>query len=115
MGADGGIKITKISSIKRNWTNIKSRLVRNFEDALENGASYESESNERHLRNSESLPDAVENLSNAEICRLFEYLSSCDCPYLYEASIITAVGDNVPDQMLTLSGCFDGIRIETWT
>ena len=115
MGADGGIRISKISDIKKDWFKIKSSLINRFEFCVRTKENYESEYYIEYLDKSKKLPDNIDNLSNKDIKNLFNYLSSCDCPYLYEDSIITGEGDNVEDQMNTLSEILPGISIETWT
>jgi len=115
MGADGGIKITKISSIKRDWRKLKEKLVNSFKSDLKECKSYEKEWIEKYILESEKLPKNIDDLSNEEICKLFNYLHSCDCPYLYDDLLITGEGDYVADQMNTLSWVLDGVSIETWT
>ena len=82
---------------------------------MERCASYEKKWLDEYILQSENLPETIDNLSNQEICKLFKYLQSCDCPYLYEDFIITGEGDNVADQMNTLSYILGGVSIETWT
>ena len=115
MGADGGIKITKVSEIKTNWKQIKKNLIKWFEEDLSRCDNWEKKFLQEYLDKSKLLPDDIKTLSGDEVCKLFKYLSSCDCPYLYEDAIITAEGDNVASQMETLSMCLNGISIETWT
>ena len=38
MGADGGVKISKVSDIKKDWLNIKERLIRETERKLNNNS-----------------------------------------------------------------------------
>lgn len=115
MGANGGIKITKVSEIKTNWKQVKENLIRRFEQDLNRCDNWEKKFLQEYLDKSKQLPDSVEYLSGEEICKVFQYLASCDCPYLYEDLIITAEGDNVESQMETLSMSLNGISIETWT
>lgn len=115
MGADGGIKITKISDIKKDWSKIKDDLIRCFEREIKSSDEWEKKYHEEYLMWSMELPDDIESLSGEDVCKLFSYLSSCDCPYLYEDSMITAEGDYVSDRMDILSRCLNGISIETWT
>lgn len=123
MGADGGIRITKISEIKQYWKEIKTRLTNNFTSDLKGCADYERVWIENYLTCSKALPDNVDKLSSDDIVRLFGYLSSCDCPYLYEIPdndlLITGEGDYVADQMNTLSHALrsldDSTYVESWT
>ena len=115
MGADGGIKITKVSEIKTNWKQIKENLIKWFEQGLNRCDNWEKKFLQEYLDKSKELPNEINNLSGEEICKLFQYLAYCDCPYLYEDAIITAEGDNVASQMETLSMSLNGISIETWT
>lgn len=115
MGADGGITITKISDIKTKWSQIRESLINWFESDLKTADKWEIEFIVDNLNNSKALPLDISGLSNEGICDLFGYLRSCDCPYLYEDSIITANGDYVPESMCNLSMALNGIRIETWT
>ena len=114
MGADGGVKISKVSDIKKEWLDIKKELIRETERRL-NNSSWDRRYYQEYFDKSKSLPDDVTNLTDKEVCDLFRYLSSCDCPNLYNDLIITAEGDNVADQMDILSMVLPGVSIETWT
>lgn len=115
MGSSGRIKITKISSIKTDWAEIRERLIMYFESDLKTADKWEVSDIEDALNNSIALPLNIDELSNEEICNLFNYLRSCDCPYLFEDCIITAYGDYVDNNMNTLSVALKGEYIETWT
>lgn len=116
MGADGGIQITKISNIRKNWSKIKTTLTRSFENDLSRCSDYEFNFYTKLVEKSKELPDSIEGLTADEIKELLMRYESCDCPYLLgNTYLITAIGDYVEDQMNTLSYCLDGIRIETWT
>lgn len=119
MGMDGGIKITKMSSVRENWIEIKQNLIDSFTRQLTKCASYEVTYLEHYLKGSNALPDSVENLTNWEILKSLNYFSYCDCPYLYEIPgddlLITGEGDNISSHMITLSRYLDGVSIESWT
>lgn len=115
MGADGGIKITSVDDIKKDWINIKTQLISRFEGNLKHCGSWEIKYIEEYIEKSKNLPDDINNLTGDDIVIMFGYLRSCNCPYHFNGYIITGEGDNVADQMNTLSSCLDGEYIETWT
>lgn len=115
MGADGGIKISSVDDIKKDWTNIKTQLISRFEGSLNYCGSWELKYIEKYINKSKELPDDINNFTGDDIVNLFGYLRSCDCPYHFNGCIITGEGDNVADQMNTLSDCLKGTSIETWT
>ena len=115
MGADGGIKITSVNDIKKDWINIKAQLISRFEGSLKNCGSWELKSFEEYLEKTKNTPDNINNLSGDDIETMLSYLRSCDCPYHFNGYIITGEGDNVADHMNTLSDCLKGTSIETWT
>jgi hypothetical protein len=115
MGADGGIVITKLSSIKENWSKVKSDLIKSFEYAIKRADEWEKKYTLEAFEKSKLLPDDVSQLSGEEIIKLFSYLASCDCPYLFEDNVITGRGDYVSNNMGILSMVLDGTYIETWT
>lgn len=116
MGADGGIKITKVSDIKKDWLEIRINLLTSLEYDLKKSIGlWETNYIQNSIDGCNKLPDDISGYSGEDIVKMFSFMSSCDCPYLYEDSIITAVGDNVSDDMNTLSFALNGISIETWT
>jgi hypothetical protein len=114
MGADGGIKITKISDIRKKWKDVIKNIIEGLEYDIEKN-DYNSEYSLELLDKVKKLPKTIDNLSNEEICKILQIFESCDCPYLYEDNLITGEGDLVGDQMNMLSYALPGIYIETWT
>jgi hypothetical protein len=115
MGADGGIKITKIQEIKEKWETIRETLIIYLENDLKYAQSWEIKYAQSNLEESKNLPITINHYTGHDIVKMFGFISSCDCPYWYEDNIITAEGDNVPFSMNTLSNVLPGISIETWT
>ena len=115
MGFDGGIKITKISNIKNNWGDIRTKLIERLEEKYIQCEDWEEKYILRYVDDSKKLPKNISRLSNKEIRDLLSFISSLDCPYLLDDYIITAVGDNVSSEMLILSDCLGGIEITTWS
>lgn len=115
MGADGGIRITSVDEIKNDWLNIKSQLITSFEINLEYCDSWDLKYIEKYIEVTKKLPDEINSLTGDDIVNIFNYLSSCDCPYHFNGYIITGNGNNVPDYMNILSNCLNGKYIETWT
>ena len=117
MGSRGGIRITKVSEIRKNWKHIKEELTACFTYQVEHGDSWELKYNQEYLDKSLELPDKIDDLTNNEIMVKLLYMSNCDCPYLYEDFIITGEGDYLPRQMEILSNALRryGEYIETWT
>jgi len=114
MGADGGIKITKISDIRDNWTDIREKIIKNAEwyyNHTEYGKTYL----EKIWVKCQELPDKINDVPNEHLVELFKSMKSCDVPYLFENYIITSEGDNIPDYHLILADSLKGIYIETWT
>lgn len=117
MGMDGGIFITEIKDIREKWLDIKINLIDSFEKGLQRAESYEVSTYKSALEQSNSLPDSVDELSASEIVKLFSYMKSCDCPYLFKDEyIITGKGDYVFFTMSILSRALPSTEsIETWT
>lgn len=113
MGVDGGVKITKISDIKKNWINIKNSFIKWL--GSENKTDWSDISN-KDVQEAMKLPDNIDKYSGDEICKMLEYFKSCDCPYnLDDIYIITGDGDYVSSTMRILSDCLNGEYVETWT
>lgn len=110
MGFDGGVKLSKLSDIRKDWNEFRDKLIEEFISV-----SYDDYMVEEALCDSEHLPINVDNLSDLEICTLLKVFKHCDCPYLYGDILITGEGDNVSTEMNVLSKCLPGISIETWT
>jgi len=115
MGADAGIRITSVDEIKKDWVNIKTQLLSKFEGSLKDCGSWELKYIQECIEQTKKLPDNINNLNGDDISNMFGYLRSCDCPYHFNGFIITGEGDNVAEQMNTLSNCLNGEYIETWT
>jgi hypothetical protein len=122
MGADGGIVITKVQSIKDNWPKVKDELIKWFEGGLagvvRRDESWNVKTYTEAVEACKNLPDDVKDCSGEDIVKLLGFAASCECPYLFEDNIITGQGDYVWDLMDTLSHCLcsiGGTRIETWT
>ncbi len=115
MGADGGIKISKVSEIKENWKTIREALIR----ALENNLQYCDKHELRYAKEawfeSENLPKNIDKFTGDDIVKMFNFLKNCDCPYHYDGLIITGNGDYIGRNMDTLSNMLPGVNIETWT
>ena len=114
MGADGGIKITKISEIRENWNEIREKIIKNAEWYY-NDTDYAKSYLEKVWIQAQELPDDIKHLDNVGIIKVLSPFVSCDVPYLFENYIITAEGDNIPDHHLILSDSLNGLSIETWT
>lgn len=115
MGADGGVKITKVSDIKKDWKAIKENLISALERDVQDAETWALKYAQEALDESRKLPDNIDNHSGEDIVKMFSFMASCDCPYLYEDVILTGVGDNVGDNMRTLSMVLRGVYVETWT
>lgn len=119
MGADGGIIISKVDDIKKDWSKIKQDLITSFEYRIKRAESWEIKYAEENLAKSKELPDDISSYTGEDIIKMFDYLKSCDCPYLFEGFIITGNGDYVTDSMNILSSCLrsldSSVDIETWT
>jgi hypothetical protein len=115
MGADGGIKISKVSEIKQNWKSIRENLINALERDLEYADKWELKYSEEAWEKSGNLPKNIDNFTGDDIVKMFHFLANCDCPYHYEGLIITGNGDNIGSNMNTLSNVLQGVNIETWT
>jgi len=115
MGADGGIKISKVSEIKQNWKSIREQLINALEQNLNFVDKYELRYAEEAWLESENLPKNIDKFTGEDIVKMFEFLKNCDCPYHYEGLIITGNGNNIESNMNTLSSILPGVNIETWT
>ena len=114
MGMYGGVKLTKVSDIRKGWIGIKLKLMDKFTPSKYIRGHFKYEYEEA-LRQAESLPDNVDDLSDLDIFGILQRFEYCDCPYLYGDTLITVEGDNVSMEMNALSECLPGISIETWT
>lgn len=120
MGADGGVYITKMEVVRKDWAKIKNRLVEAFQpyemETLSHWQTDESEENAELLKATLELPDSVAHMSYTEIVASLQYLKNCDCPRIYDDLLITGYGDAIPNSMNELSRALvQGTRIETWT
>jgi hypothetical protein len=84
MGADGGVRITKISEIKENWEQLRSTLIESTGRQLNKSEDYEIESNADLYDYCKRLPKKLSRqITDEKIVSLFSPFQSCDCPFLF--------------------------------
>ena len=115
MGADGGIRISKVSEITEEWVDIRENLVGYFSRKLEKCDDWEKKFIQDDYNNSVNLPMSIEGMTGEEICKVLSVYKSCDCPHLLEGNIITGYGDYVSNRMDVMSRTLPGYYVETWT
>jgi hypothetical protein len=113
---DGGICITKIEDIKKEWSDIRPRIKEVYDCHFEK-RPYRKEIYDKEYKSSLDLPNDINSLSDKEICELLRgVMSNYDTPYLLESYIITGYGTNLNDiskDLFYLLPEWD--QIETWS
>ena len=115
MGAEGGITITSVKTIKKDWTEIREKMIHMFND-VEHVPGWWLESRLKINKKVEALPEDIGDMSGSEIEKMLSSICTCsDTPYYYGGDIITSWGDNVDDEINIMSQCLGGWYLETWT
>lgn len=118
MGADGGIRITKMKNLKHGWPAFRSRLIVECNDFLFDSDEFDEKIAQECFDCVADLPLSVEHLSYVDIVSLLQFAKNCDCPKMVDGYLITGEGDAIPRSMNILStslAAVNGIYIETWT
>jgi hypothetical protein len=105
MGADGGIRVVKIKSIRENWKHFLQNLL----------------DDENLKNNAKKLPKTLSwNVTDEKLVEYLQVFKYRDCPCLLGEYLVCAEGDYVANEMNALSTIIkllleDSYYIETWT
>lgn len=114
MGAEGGVIICKTDDIRKYWPEIKIDIL---ERLRQNGEySRDKKYFEEKALEISSLPDSIINMSNKELINFIRnFTRQYDTPYLFENTVTFADGTNIDKISNSISGCFPGDCIQTWS
>lgn len=116
MGAEGGIIICEIKEIKEQWPKIKKEILQTLDRKGNSSYVWNKEDYIEKMPEIQGLKGDISDMSKKEVFDfLREFISKYDTPYLFGDFIIFADGDNISDINNSMSNCFPGEYIQTWS
>lgn len=116
MGADGGVKLTKMEIVRSKWPVIRERILAEVRGDSSSQDNYYYTDAIELLELVEKLPAVVVHMSYTELVEQLKIFKYRDCPYLFIDVLVTGRGDNISYRMNLLSDALkEGEYIETWT